>query len=29
VVLDGLQNPTIWQAPDPELLVAAYRAISA
>jgi len=29
VVLDGLQNPTIWSAPDPEFLVAAYDAISA
>ena len=29
VVLDGLQNPTIWRAPEQDLLVAAYDAISA
>lgn len=29
VVLDGLQNPAIWQAPDPALLVEAYDSISA
>jgi 3-dehydroquinate synthase len=29
VVLDGLQSPTIWRAPEPELLVAAYDALSA
>lgn len=29
VVLDGLQNPTIWRAPEEDLLVAAYDAISA
>ena len=29
VVLDGLQNPTIWQGPDPDIMRAAYDAISA
>jgi 3-dehydroquinate synthase len=29
VVLEGLQKPTIWRAPEPEVLIAAYNAISA
>lgn len=29
VVLDGLQNPMIWQAPESDLLLSAYAAISA
>lgn len=29
VVLGGMQHPTIWEGPDPGLLVAAYEAISA
>jgi len=28
VVLAGMQNPTIWEGPDPGLLVAAYEAVS-
>jgi 3-dehydroquinate synthase len=29
VVLQGMQNPTIWEGPDPALLYAAYQALSA
>jgi len=28
VVLQGMQHPTIWEGPDPSLLVAAYEAIT-
>jgi len=28
VVLQGMQNPVIWEGPDPALLVAAYEAVS-
>ena len=28
VVLSGMQHPTIWEGPDPGLLVAAYEAVS-
>lgn len=28
VVLHGMQHPTIWEGPDPALLVAAYEAVS-
>ncbi|HEV8025539.1 MAG TPA: 3-dehydroquinate synthase, partial [Candidatus Nanopelagicales bacterium] len=28
VVLQGMQHPIVWQAPDPSLLVAAYEAVS-